>query len=245
MKITFLGTRGYIEARNDRHRRHTATLVEYRGAKLMIDCGLDWEEEVFEIDPDLIAITHAHPDHAFGLKDTAPCPVHATQTSWDKLGAEGLARFPDAMKHVVKDREPKTVRDITFEPFEVIHSLRAPAVGYRISAGRAAIFYVPDVVNIKEREAALKGVDAYIGDGATLDSPMVRRKDCQLFGHTTIRAQLGWCGQNGVDLAVFTHCGSQIVEGDERTLKPKLKEYAQERGVSDPRIAHDGDELVL
>ena len=93
MKITFLGTRGYIEARNDRHRRHTATLVEYRGAKLMIDCGLDWEEEVFEIDPDLIAITHAHPDHAFGLKDTAPCPVHATQTSWDKLGAEGLARF--------------------------------------------------------------------------------------------------------------------------------------------------------
>lgn len=245
MKLTFLGTRGCIEAKNDRHRRHTSTLVEYEGTRLMIDCGLDWADKVFEVDPDAILVTHAHPDHAFGLRDKAPCPVYATQTSWDRLDEENLATLEAENKHVVKDREPRDIEGIGVEPFEVIHSLRAPAVGYRISAGRASIFYVPDVVNIKERETALKGVDAYIGDGATLDSPMVRRKDDQLFGHTTIRAQLMWCAENGVDLAIFTHCGSQIVEGDERTLKPKLKQYAEERGVADPRIAHDGGELIL
>lgn len=195
MKLTFLGTRGYIEANNDRHRRHTSTLVEYEGTRLMTDCGLDWANKVFEVDPDAILVTHAHPDHAFGLREKAPCPVYATQTSWDRLDEENLATFEAEKKPVVKNREPRDIESI--------------------------------------------------GDGATLDSPMVRRKDEQLFGHTTIRARLMWCGENGVDLAIFTHCGSQIVEGDERTLKPKLKQYAEERGVADPSIAYDGDELTL
>jgi len=44
MKLTFLGTRGEIEARTRRHRMHTSLLVSYRTADVMIDCGLDcWE----------------------------------------------------------------------------------------------------------------------------------------------------------------------------------------------------------
>ena len=41
MKLTFLGTRGEIEARTRQHRMHSSVLVSYRGAKVMIDCGLD------------------------------------------------------------------------------------------------------------------------------------------------------------------------------------------------------------
>ena len=38
---------------------------------------------------------------------------------------------------------------ISFEAFAVEHSLRAPAVGYRIRSGRITAFYVPDLAAIR------------------------------------------------------------------------------------------------
>jgi hypothetical protein len=43
-------------------------------------------------------------------------------------------------------RKPERICGVAFEAFAVEHSLLAPAVGYRVSAGRACFFYVPDVV---------------------------------------------------------------------------------------------------
>ena len=42
MKLVFLGTRGYIEPRTERHYRHSTTLVQYRGRGIALDCGEDW-----------------------------------------------------------------------------------------------------------------------------------------------------------------------------------------------------------
>jgi hypothetical protein len=42
MKLTFLGTRGYIKPRSVRHRMHTSTMIAYRGKKVMIECGETW-----------------------------------------------------------------------------------------------------------------------------------------------------------------------------------------------------------
>ncbi len=47
MKLTFLGTRGEVDTRTRRHRRHASLLVEYRGGRVMVDCGsqiLDGDE---------------------------------------------------------------------------------------------------------------------------------------------------------------------------------------------------------
>ncbi len=239
MKLTFLGTRGYIEAANDRHRRHSALLVRYGETDVMVDCGADWKGEFREIGPHAIVLTHAHPDHAFGLEDGADCPVYATADTWSLI-----EDYPIADRHEVKPRDPFEINGISFEAFPVMHSLRAPAVGYRIAAGRSTIFYVPDVVDVHDRDAALDGVDLFIGDGATLTRSMVRRKGDQLFGHTTVRAQIGWCQEAGIPRALFTHCGREIVEGDERTLGPKVEEMGHERGV-DAAIAHDGLSLTM
>lgn len=59
-----------------------------------------------------------------------------------------------------------------------------------------------------------------------------------------IRSQLTWCEKEGVDRAIFTHCGSEIVAGDERKLGPKVRRLGLDRGVR-ARIARDGLELVL
>ncbi len=240
MKLTFLGTRGYIDAANARHRRHSALLVSYYHTRVMVDCGADWRGEIAEIGPDAIILTHAHPDHAFGLEDGADCPVYATADTWSSI-----EDYPIRERAEVTPRQPVDMGDgLTFEAFPVMHSLRAPAVGYRIAAGSETVFYVPDVVDVEERDEALAGVGLFIGDGATLTRSMVRRKDDKLFGHTTVRAQLGWCQKAGIPRALFTHCGSEIVEGDERTIGPKVKAMGRERGV-DAAIAHDGMSVVL
>ncbi len=85
MKLTFLGTRGFIEASTRRHRRHSALLVAYHGREVMVDCGEDWRHKLGEIAPRAVVVTHAHPDHAFGLEDGAPCPVWATSESWEAM----------------------------------------------------------------------------------------------------------------------------------------------------------------
>lgn len=205
----------------------------------MIDCGADWLGRIEKLAPDAIVVTHAHPDHAWGLKGGAPCPVYASDESWALM-----ADYTVRDRRLIAPRSPSRIRGLTFEAFPVVHSLRAPAVGYRVSAGGAALFYVPDVVAIPARAEALVGVALFIGDGATLVRSMVRRHGDALFGHTPVRTQLGWCQGEGVARAVFTHCGTEIVAGDERRLGARLRAMAKERGV-EARIAYDGLEIVL
>jgi phosphoribosyl 1,2-cyclic phosphodiesterase len=244
MKLTFLGTRGYIEPESARHRMHSALLIGYRGREVMIDCGETWRGKVGEVGPRAIVVTHAHPDHVGGLVDGAPCPVWATEEAWQEL-----ARYPIAERRTVDPRKPfEPAAGLSFEAFPVEHSTRAPAVGYRVSAGRVAVFYAPDVVYVPERGEALAGCRLYIGDGATIDRSLVRRPEPgALVGHAPVRTQLTWCRKEGVPEMIVTHCGSQIVKGElERpeAIREKLRRYAAERGVA-VVVAFDGMERVV
>jgi ribonuclease BN (tRNA processing enzyme) len=238
VKLTFLGTRGYIEPSSARHARHSALLATYLGKGVMVDCGEDWLGHLEALRPRAIVLTHAHPDHAFGLQDGAPCPVWATTETWERL-----EDFPIAEKRIIRPRQPEKIRGITFEAFTVQHSIRAPAVGYRITAGRAVIFYAPDLVYINERREALTGCKLYIGDGATVKDSMVRKEGDQLFGHVPIRTQLTWCRKEGVPRMIVSHCGSGIVTGENEALE-EIRDFARVRGV-EVKVAYDGMAVVV
>ena len=239
MTLTFLGTRGEIDARTRRHRMHTALLVSYRASDVMIDCGLDWLGKFERLRPSAIVLTHAHPDHAWGLKRGAPCFVYATEKAWQEL-----QHYPIKDRRVINERTPMKIHGITFEAFPVEHSVLSPAVGYRVSAGRARIFYAPDLIFIHDRKAALDGIQVYIGDGATVTRSFIRRRGKALIGHSPVRTQLTWCQKEAVPRAIITHCGSEIVNGDEREIAAKIDAMAAERGV-EARIAYDGMKLLL
>ncbi len=91
---------------------HTALLVSWRGAAVMIDCGADWAARVSEIHAHAILLTHAHPDHAGGLKAGAPCPVYATGETWKRIRTG-----PIPERGVVEPRTPMEVLGIRFEAY--------------------------------------------------------------------------------------------------------------------------------
>ena len=139
MKLTFIGTRGEIENQTRRHRMHASLMVSYRSADVMIDCGLDWLGKFERLHWNAIVLTHAHRDHASGLKRGAPCPVYAPQKTWEEL-----QHYLIKDRHVIDERTPTKICGIKCEAFSVEHSILSPAIGVRVNAGRVCIFYVPD-----------------------------------------------------------------------------------------------------
>ncbi|MBN2478689.1 MAG: MBL fold metallo-hydrolase [Parachlamydiales bacterium] len=208
----------------------------------MIDCGENWLKKLKRLQPTSIFITHAHPDHAFGLKEGSFCPVYATKITFDLL-----KDFPIEKKYkkIVTIGKKTKIDGITFEPFEVMHSIKAPAVGYRITFNKKAFFYVPDVLWIENRKKAFKNILFYIGDGATIKRVMVRKdkKTNQLYGHANISSQLTWCQKENVKKMIITHCGSDIVK-NEIKAKKEIIELAQKKGV-EAILAYDGMTLEI
>lgn len=215
---------------------HSCLLVQGR---VLIDCGLDWLDKFAALRPEAILLTHAHPDHAGGLKSGAPCDVYATAETWDHL-----RRYPIQRRITVAPRQPWAIAGSVFETFAVEHSLIAPAVGYRITRGATSVFYVPDLVSIHQRHKAMSGVALYIGDAASIGRPLLRRRAGAIIGHASVRDQLNWCHAEGVQRAIFTHCGSQVVKSHGDSVNARVAELGREHGVQ-VAIAHDGLEITV
>lgn len=203
----------------------------------MIDCGADWIRQLPAIAPTAIVLTHAHPDHAWGLAEGAPCPVYATKDTLDLLHA-----FPIRAWREIPLGKSVIIGSVSFKAYPVLHSIRAPAVGYRVSAKRRSFFYLPDVAWLPDASHALRRIEVYIGDGAIIKRPLIRRRAGIPFGHTAVATQLRWCQKAHVSQAIFTHCGSEVVGGDERRLNALVRRLGHERDI-DARLACDGCRL--
>jgi len=164
----------------------------------MVDCGKDWQRRLWKVAPTSIVLTHAHADHAWGLVEGAPCPVYATIATWALID-----RFPICDRREMPTQKSVMIGGVRFRACPVQHSIRAPAVGYRVSAEGSTMFYVPDVAELPHAAKVLRGIDVYIGDGATIKRSLVRRRGRTLIGHAPIAAQLDSCKRASVKEAVL------------------------------------------
>jgi phosphoribosyl 1,2-cyclic phosphodiesterase len=188
IKLKFLGTKGEIEEEAPLHRFHSSMLVDSGGTKLLIDYGLLRRHMLGETSPDAVLITHAHPDHYSWLKKDVPSeiPVYLTQESLD------YGKFKPHKYHVVTPMEPFKVGAFECMAYRVIHSIRCPAVGWKLAVEGKTLVYNSDLVDIVEKDAVLAGVDWYIGDGSAVKANLVRKRGDTLFGHTRIITQIHW-----------------------------------------------------
>ena len=150
-----------------------------------------------------------------------------------------MRRWPIGIRCDLPLRHPINVAGFVLEAWPVQHSLVAPAVGLKVSADGARVWYAPDIARLNTPRQALAGVDLYVGDGAVLTRSLVRRRGTASIGHAGVVEQLGWCQAHGTGRAVFTHCGSGIVRLTDADAARSIRALGQQCGV-DAQLARDG-----
>ncbi len=231
MKLLFLGTKGEIEESSPKHRYHSSLLLESGGKRLLIDYGKLRSSSLEELEVHAILITHAHPDHYAWLDEEIKTniPVYLTKETLN------YGMFKPPSSHLVVPGEEFEVSSFKCLPYRVMHSIRCPAVGYKIKAEGITMVYNSDLVDIIGKDDILKGVHCYIGDGSSIKANLVRRRGDQLFGHTKITTQINWCKKYNIHHIIFTHLGKETIENEEK--------FAQEH--PEVILAYDGMELNI
>ena len=191
MKITFLGTgtsTGVPEVgctcsvctSNDQRdkRLRVSVLVETGNARILIDCGPDFREQMMCVPFDRIdgvLLTHEHYDHTGGIDDLRPfCRFGDIDIFADNLTCTHLRErlpyffrevlYPGVPRlhfHTVMPYIPFNVRDVEVMPLQVMHG-KLPILGFRI--GRLG--FVTDMLTAPDDTLqALQGVDMLIING--------------------------------------------------------------------------------
>lgn len=237
MIVEFPGTRGEIKESSSIHQYHSSLVIKYKKTSTLIDFGTKYNPQLIKniADFDFILITHAHPDHYIWTveeENRIDIPVYLTKVTLD------YGKYKPVSYGIIEsDREYK-LKDLEVTAYKVIHSLRCPAVGYRIKGDRT-IVYAPDILDFEEDKGmVLKSTDVLIADGSSLNINMTRYREGKLFGHTRIKTIIGWCKKYDISRLIVTHCGKQMVTMDKEELVKKLQEYAE--GKVNITTAYDG-----
>jgi ribonuclease BN (tRNA processing enzyme) len=237
VRLHFYGTKGYVEESSRAHAGHSAFTVEADGFRLLCDFGENRRGKLEGIRPDAIFVSHAHPDHAWGLAEGTAVRVFASEIT-HRL----TAQFPIPDRVALSPGRPVRVGPFLLTAFPVVHSVRCPCVAARLQAEGRTLVYSGDIVAFESADEALTGADIYVGDGSTLKGSLVRRHPGgALIGHTTVRAQLGWLSRFGIRRAVFSHFGKGPIEMGDKALRESLEGLASERAPGcEVSAARDG-----
>jgi len=237
MIIDFPGTKGEIEESSITHQYHSSLIIKYKNTQILIDFGTKHNPLLMDRinDFDFILITHAHPDHYIWTtneENRIKIPVYLTRVTLD------YGKYKPQEYRIIESDKKYKLKDLDIKAYDVIHSLRCPAVGYKIRGDRT-IIYAPDILDFKkDKGIVFKDIVMLIADGSSLNINMVRRREEKLFGHTRIKTVIGWCKKYDISHLIITHCGKQIVEMDKEELTRKLQEYSE--GKVDIAVAFDG-----
>jgi len=237
VKLHFCGTKGYVEESSAEHAGHSAFTVEAEGFRLLCDFGENRKGLLETIHPDAIFVSHAHPDHAWGLEEGTSAPVYGSEITHTLT-----EKFRIAKRVVLEPERTVPVGPLRLTAFPVVHSVRCPGIAARLEISGRVLVYSGDIVSFEKPDEALAGAEVYVGDGSTLRGSLVRRHPSgTLLGHTTVRAQLGWLAKHGIRRAVFSHFGKEAIEMGEKALREALEKLASERlPGAEASVACDG-----
>jgi len=225
LRLHFYGTKGYVEESSPEHSGHSAFTIEAEGFRFLCDFGENRKGLLEKIRPDAIFVSHAHPDHSWGLEEGTSATVYASEITHSLT-----EKFPIQKRVVLEPGKRVGVGSLHLTAFPVVHSVRCPCIAARLEISGRVLVYSGDIVSFESPEEALSGADVYVGDGSTLKGSLVRRHPSgTLLGHTTVRAQLGWLAKYGIRRAVFSHFGKGPIEMGEEALVEALGKLVSER----------------
>lgn len=228
MKVTFLGTGtsqgvpiiccecAVCRSKNPKDNRlRTSILIESDLAKVIVDTGPDFRQQMLRLDLkslDAVVFTHEHKDHIAGLDEVKAfnffnkmrMPVYATERVQEALKREFAYIFaedkypgiPEIDVFTVTDKVIK-VKDIELLPIDVIH-YRLPVKAYRIKD----FTYITDANYISEEEKEkIKGSKIIVINS-------LRREEH--VSHYTFQQAIDLMTELKPEKAYFTHISHQL-----------------------------------
>lgn len=178
---------------------------------------------------DAVVYTHAHADHIHGIDDLRQVVYLMRKRVALFADAETSATLRDRFSYIFETPPgsyyppvcelsqidgPLTVSgpggDLQLSPFQVDHGAM-PALGFRISDGRAAMAYLPDVSDIPDAAwPAMEGLDLFILDA-------LQRRPHPTHAH--LELALEWIARTAPARAILTN---MHLDMDYRTLCDEL-----------------------
>ena len=144
----------------DKRLRQSA-LVEWRGKRVMIDCGPDFRQQILSTGDahlDALLITHIHYDHIGGLEELrgfSDCPIYARRDVIDALHQRLSYCFAEnpypGVPHYnlveINDKDPFDCAGIEVRPIPVMH-YKLPILGFKIGD----LAYITDCKTIAQEQ---------------------------------------------------------------------------------------------
>jgi ribonuclease BN (tRNA processing enzyme) len=225
MKIKVFGTRGEIEPSLPYHSHHTGVMID---DKILLDLG---EKEFLNQKPEIILITHLHPDHAYFIESDeklkTDIPTYAPEQS-------DLANLK-AIESPIKFEEYKLT------PIPTHHSKKVESVAYLIENNNQSILYTGDMVWInKEHWDLWDKLNLVITEGSFIRKGGRVRRDKetgQIYGHTGIPDLLKFFEPH-TDRILFIHFGSWFYK-DTQKAREKIQELAENYDL-EAMVGYDG-----
>ena len=164
------------------HRLRTSALIETDDARILIDCGPDFRQQMLPLTFDRldgVLITHDHYDHVSGLDDLRPfsrfgeIPIYVQSDVAEHLRIRMPYCFvdnsyPGAPKIFLKEIATNTsfsILETEITPLRVFHG-KLPIMGYRIDN----LAYITDMKDMpNESYEALKGIDVLVINALRMD----------------------------------------------------------------------------
>jgi len=264
--ITALGTGAFTDMPKDdcpqckeyraggkSRRNYTATLLNIGNEHLLINApkGIAGMLGMKKVRPQYVLLEHIHEDVVGGLHELRPLNpvVFATKPAWDYIrrhyralsGEKGRFEEIYPFKRYIIKKQAFKLGPFTVKPVNVQHAKPGDpkALGFRIDMGSKIIWHCSDVYRIPNYKKALKGVDIFIGDGASLKREIVHKRGAKTrYGHTSMEKQIKWALEGGIPRIYFTQIGH--VGKTHEDLNEALRELAP-----NAQALFDGAEISL